>query len=56
MKERITKLSGNPDMAKQLFELGAEPGSNTPEAFARYIATNVKKCTRVIAATGVKME
>jgi tripartite-type tricarboxylate transporter receptor subunit TctC len=52
----ISDILKQPDMVKQLFELGAEPGGNTPEAFARYIAADVEKWTRVVAATGVKVE
>jgi tripartite-type tricarboxylate transporter receptor subunit TctC len=54
--KNIGDLLKQPDMVKQLFELGAEPGGNTPEAFARYIAADVEKWTRVVAATGVKVE
>ncbi len=54
--KNISDILRQPDMVKQLFELGAEPGGNTPEAFARYIAADVEKWTRVVAATGVKVE
>jgi tripartite-type tricarboxylate transporter receptor subunit TctC len=54
--KNIGDILRQPDMVKQLFELGAEPGGNTPEAFARYIAADVEKWTRVVAATGVKVE
>lgn len=54
--KNIGDILKQPDMVKQLFELGAEPGGNTPEAFARYIAADVEKWTRVVAATGVKVE
>jgi tripartite-type tricarboxylate transporter receptor subunit TctC len=45
-----------PGMDKQLLDLGAEPGGNTPEAFARYIAADVEKWKKVVAATGAKAE
>ena len=45
-----------PEVVKQLFDLGAEPGGNTPEAYARQIAADVEKWKRVVAATGVKAE
>ena len=45
-----------PEVVKQLFELGAEPGGNTPEAYARQIAADVEKWKKVVAATGVKAE
>jgi len=52
----IADILKQPDMVKQLFELGAEPGGNTPDAFARYIAADVEKWIRVVAATGIKVE
>jgi len=54
--KNIGDILKQPDMVKQLFELGAEPGGNTPEAFARYIAADVEKWTRMVATTGVKVE
>lgn len=52
----IGDILKQPNTVKQLFELGAEPGGNTREAFARYIAGDVEKWTRVVAVTGVKVE
>ena len=43
-------------VVKQLFDLGAEPGGNTPEAYARQIVTDVEKWRKVVATTGVKVE
>ena len=45
-----------PDVEKQLYDLGAEPGGNTPEAYAKQIAADVEKWKKVVAATGVKAE
>ena len=45
-----------PDMEKQLYDLGAEPGGNTPEAYAKQIAADVEMWKKVVAATGVKAE
>ena len=45
-----------PDVAKQLLELGAEPAANGPDAFGRQIADEVEKWKKVVAATGVKAE
>jgi tripartite-type tricarboxylate transporter receptor subunit TctC len=52
----IADVLKQPDTVKQLFELGAEPGGNTPDAFARYIAADVEKWIRVVAATGVRVD
>jgi len=45
-----------PEVQKQMLELGAEPGGNPPEDFARQIAAEVEKWKKVVAATGVKAE
>lgn len=52
----VSDILKQPEVAKQLFDLGAEPGGNTPEAFARHIAQDVEKWTRVVATTGIKAE
>jgi tripartite-type tricarboxylate transporter receptor subunit TctC len=45
-----------PEMQKQMLELGAEPGGNAPDDFARQIAAEIEKWKKVVAATGVKAE
>jgi tripartite-type tricarboxylate transporter receptor subunit TctC len=52
----IAAILGQPEIVKQLFDLGAEPGGNTPEAYARQIAAEVEKWKKVVAATGVRAE
>jgi len=52
----IADLLKQPDVAKQLLELGAEPAANGPDAFSRQIADEVEKWKKVVAATGVKVE
>ena len=52
----LSDILKQPEVVKQLFDLGAEPGGNTPEAFARHIAQDVEKWIRVVAATGVMAE
>lgn len=52
----IADILKQPEVVKQLFDLGAEPGGNTPEAYARQIATDVEKWKKVVAATGVRAE
>ena len=54
--KNIADILRQPEVAKQLFDLGAEPGGNTPEAYARQIAADVEKWKKVVAATGVKAE
>lgn len=45
-----------PEVQKRMLELGAEPGGNPPEDFARQIAAEIEKWKKVVAATGVKAE
>lgn len=52
----IAAILKQPEVGKQLLDLGAEPGGNTPEAYARQIAADVEKWKKVVAATGVKAE
>ena len=52
----IAAILKQPDVAKQLLDVGAEPGGNTPEAYAKQIAADVEKWKKVVAATGVKAE
>jgi tripartite-type tricarboxylate transporter receptor subunit TctC len=52
----IGDILEQPDMVKQLFELGAEPGGNTPDNFAQQIATDVEKWRKVVKTTGVKVD
>jgi tripartite-type tricarboxylate transporter receptor subunit TctC len=52
----IADILKQPDVAKQLLELGAEPAANGPDAFGRQIADEVEKWKKVVAATGVKAE
>ena len=52
----VAAILKQPGMDKQLLDLGAEPGGNTPEAYAKLIATDVEKWKKVVAVTGVKAE
>ena len=52
----VAAILKQPGMDKQLLDLGAEPGGNTPEAYAKLIATDVEKWRKVVAVTGVKAE
>jgi tripartite-type tricarboxylate transporter receptor subunit TctC len=45
-----------PEMQKQMLELGAEPGGNLPDDFARQIAAEIEKWKKVVSATGIKVE
>jgi tripartite-type tricarboxylate transporter receptor subunit TctC len=45
-----------PDIVDKLLAQGLEPAPNTPDEFARFIAAELAKWNRVIAAAGVKVE
>ena len=52
----IAAILKQPGMDKQLLDLGAEPGGNTPEAYAKQIAADVEKWRKVVAVTGAVAE
>lgn len=52
----ISDILKQAEVVKQLFDLGAEPGGNTPEAYARQIVADVEKWRKVVEMTGVKVE
>jgi tripartite-type tricarboxylate transporter receptor subunit TctC len=52
----LSEILRQPEVQKQMLELGAAPVANTPEAFGRQIAGEVEKWRKVVAATGVKAE
>ncbi len=52
----VAAILRQPGMEKQLLDLGAEPGGNTPEAYAKQIAADVEKWRKVVAVTGAKAE
>jgi tripartite-type tricarboxylate transporter receptor subunit TctC len=52
----VAGILKEPGLDKHLLGMGAEPGGNTPEAFAQQIASDVEKWKKVVAATGAKVE
>lgn len=52
----VAEIVKQPDVSKQLFDLGSEPGGNPPEAFARDIVADVEKWKKVAAQTGARAE
>jgi tripartite-type tricarboxylate transporter receptor subunit TctC len=45
-----------PDVREQLLLQGAEPSAGTAEAHARYLASELKKWSKVISDIGVKVD
>ena len=56
LHKNIAEVLAQPDVAQRLYELGAEPGGNTPEEFARQISAEVDKWKKVVAKNGLKVE
>jgi tripartite-type tricarboxylate transporter receptor subunit TctC len=52
----LSEVLKQPDVQKQMLELGAAPVGNPPDAFGRQIASEVEKWKKVVATTGVKAE
>jgi tripartite-type tricarboxylate transporter receptor subunit TctC len=52
----VAEILKRTEVEKQLLELGAEPGGNTPQAFAKQIENEVVRWRRVVEATGATAE
>jgi tripartite-type tricarboxylate transporter receptor subunit TctC len=52
----VSTMLKQPDVQKQMLDLGAEPGGNAPDAFGKQVAGEVEKWKKVVAVTGVKVE
>ncbi|MEF7612569.1 tripartite tricarboxylate transporter substrate binding protein [Aquincola sp. MAHUQ-54] len=56
LQREVAAILKLPEVEKQFFELGAEPGGMAPEAFGRFIAAEGEKWARVGTSGGVKLE
>jgi tripartite-type tricarboxylate transporter receptor subunit TctC len=56
LQSHVAAILRTPDVEKQFFEQGAQPSGNTPDEFAKMIASELQKWAKVVAATGVKLE
>ena len=56
LQREVTAILQEPEVAKRLLELGAEPSGITSEEFGRFLASEREKWTRVGASSGVKLE
>ena len=52
----IVKIVNTPEVRKALLDQGADPETNTPEEFARFIREEVARAARVVKAAGIKPE
>jgi tripartite-type tricarboxylate transporter receptor subunit TctC len=56
LQRHVAAILRLPEVEKMLLEQGAEAGGNSPEEFAKMIATELQKWAKVAATTGVKLE
>jgi tripartite-type tricarboxylate transporter receptor subunit TctC len=52
----VEKAINSPDTSQQLLNVGAEPVSNTPAAFAQYVKDEYERYGRLVKEAGLKIE
>ena len=52
----IVKIVNTPDVRQALIAQGADPQTNTPEEFAKFIREEVARAARVVKAAGIRPE
>jgi len=52
----VTAMLRTPDMRERLLAQGAEPAPDTPDEFARFVATEAAKYARIVKASGAKVD
>jgi tripartite-type tricarboxylate transporter receptor subunit TctC len=52
----ISRILGMPDFKEYLTREGFETRPNTPDEFRRFIAVEIEKYSRIIAASGARVE
>ena len=56
LNRAVRDTVGSADVQRQLLEVGAEGLSNTPEQFAKFIATQLETTRRVVKSMGLKFD
>ena len=56
LQQAIAEAVKQPEVNKQMLDLGALPVANTPEAFAALVQADVAKWREVVKSTGVKLD
>lgn len=56
LQKHVSAILKLPEVEKMFLEQGAEPVGDTPEQFAKVIASEMQKWAKVAAATGVKLD
>jgi tripartite-type tricarboxylate transporter receptor subunit TctC len=56
LNREAVKAIHSPDVSNSFLKLGAEPVGSTPETFGKLIRADIEKWTKVVKATGAKVE
>jgi len=56
LHSELSAIMTQPELRERLAGAGVEPMLNTPEAFAKYIASETARYARVIASSGVRID
>lgn len=56
IQQTLAEAVKQPEVNKQMLDLGAQPVANTPDAFAKLIQADVAKWREVVKTTGVKLD
>lgn len=56
LQRQVAQILQEPDVAKRLLELGAEPGGMSPEDFGRFLTAEHERWTRVGTSAGVTLD
>jgi len=56
IQQALSEAVKQPEVNKQMLELGAQPVANTPDAFAKLVQADVAKWRDVVKTTGVKLD
>jgi tripartite-type tricarboxylate transporter receptor subunit TctC len=54
--DSVAKVMKDPDMAKRLADVGAEPGTLSGDAFATFLRTEARKWGQVVKTAGAKVD
>ena len=52
----LAKVLDLPDVREQMATLGAEPGGDTPQAFAAFVSAESERWGRIIKEKGIRPE
>ncbi len=56
MNQEIHRILANPEVRQRLIDQGADPASNTPEAFAAYVKSEMARWGQVVRNTGTRVD